>query len=136
VLVSVGFVLASPAILTTQNNWDPRVYGPLGSGIQIESTTKSSSFYNISLSMDAIESTTLNKILFARNLSSSTIQSATNIMVYVNGTALLKPLNLHSGDNVYANLLVPDVYIQTNTTYDIGAYTDSMFYCTGWNTNV
>jgi hypothetical protein len=134
-LVSVGFVLAAPALVAPQNNWDPRVYDPL-MGIQDESTTKTSIFYNISLSTDAIESTIINKIQFEPYPSPLSIQNTTNLMVYMNGSVMLKPFNLHTGDNVHANLLVPVADIQPNMTYQIEIYTDSMYYCSAWNTTV
>jgi hypothetical protein len=82
-LVSAVLVLAAPVIVAHQSNWDPRVYDPLG--FQDETTTVTSDFYNISFSISSNDNATINKILLDQ-------QNTTNLMIYMNGSALLKPL--------------------------------------------
>ena len=110
-LLSAGFVLAA-AFVESQNSWDPRVYDPLGIGSL--STTKTTDFYNFSFSIYSNDHATINKILFGPYPSPWSTQNIPNLLVYVNGSTMLKPFNLQGGDNVQANLLVPIVDVQPN----------------------
>jgi hypothetical protein len=123
--VSAVLVLAAPVLVTPQSNWDSRVYDPLG--FQDETTTIISGFYNISFSISSNDNATINKILLDE-------QNTTNLMVYMNGSALLKPFNMQNGDNAQANLLVPIVNLQPNSTYLIEIDATSILYRIDWNT--
>ena len=125
ILVSAVLVLAAPALVAPQSNWDPRVYDPLG--FQDETTTVTSGFYNISFSISSNDNATINKILLEE-------QNTTNLMVYMNGSALLKPFNMQDGDNAEANLLVPIVNLQPNSTYLVEIDATSILYRLSWNT--
>ena len=131
-LVFTGVVISTS--LASQNNWDPRVYDPLC--IQGKSTTVDDGFYNISFSISSNDNATINKILF-NNPSPLNIQNQNTItvMVHLNGTELLKPLNMQSGDYIQANLLVPSVDLQPNSTYIIGTYATSLYHGLSWNTH-
>lgn len=118
-------MLAAPVLVTPQSNWDSRVYDPLG--FQDETTTIISGFYNISFSISSNDNATINKILLDE-------QNTTNLMVYMNGSALLKPFNMQNGDNAQANLLVPIVNLQPNSTYLIEIDATSILYRIDWNT--
>jgi hypothetical protein len=124
-LVSAVLVLAAPVIVAHQSNWDPRVYDPLG--FQDETTTVTSDFYNISFSISSNDNATINKILLDQ-------QNTTNLMIYMNGSALLKPFNMQDGDNVQANVLVPIINLQSNSTYLIEIDASSILYRLSWNT--
>ena len=118
-------MLAAPVLVTPQSNWDSRVYDPLG--FQDETTTIISGIYNISFSISSNDNATINKILLDE-------QNTTNLMVYMNGSALLKPFNMQNGDNAQANLLVPIVNLQPNSTYLIEIDATSILYRIDWNT--
>ena len=134
-LVFAGAVISSS--LASQNSWDPRVYDPLGCGIQGKSTTVNSDFYNVSFSISANDRTTINKILLTYGgfFPRSSILNTTNLMVYMNGSALLKPFNMHRGDTIQADFLIPVEDVQANSTYVIETDTNSAYYGSVWNTN-
>lgn len=119
-LIAIGSLIIG-GVVTANKNQDLRP-GSLFFGIQCQSVTASKGYYNISVSVIAMRSASIQKIIInpGDNEGEQAIEEISGVSTYLNGTAvnMAQALNypVRSGDYLQANFIMPYTAAYQNQT--------------------